>query len=81
MLTLLRHDISLVFRLLNRSLIEGSSYVWQFKKNRKGELTPAVLRRSRKFYPSYEVDIASHNGRSKFGYCYLMYNKKGELRT
>jgi hypothetical protein len=55
--------------------------VWQFKKNRKGELTPAVLRRSRKFYPSYEVDIASHNGRSKFGYCYLMYNKKGELRT
>lgn len=45
--------------------------MWQFKRNRKGKLTPAVLRRSRKFYPSYEVDITSHNGRSQFGYCYL----------
>ena len=51
--------------------------MWQFKKNRKGLVTPAVFRRSQNF----EADLyslcnkiqTSHESRARFGYCYLEY--------
>ncbi len=43
--------------------------MWVYKTNRWGEATPAVKRRE----SICELDLDSHESRSKFGYCYLEY--------
>jgi len=45
--------------------------MWKFKTDRLGNINPAVQRRLSKG----EVDLTSHESRSKFGYCYLEYVK------
>ena len=43
--------------------------VWKFKTDRRGNSSPAVIRR----LTLCEVDLTSSESRSKFGYCYLEY--------
>ena len=45
--------------------------MWKFKTDHWGRHASAVRRRLTK----YKVDLTSHESRSEFGYCYLMYVK------